>query len=325
VRVAVSIVVPDDFPIHLQGTPAAARLHALGRVTHHTTLPSDAAEMIGRLRDAEVAVVMKGVTPIPRAVLEACPKLRLISRWGTGIERIDLACCRERGLAVAYTPANDSDEMAEHAIALMLAVMRRIPEMDRAMRAGQWRGDQILSPRGRTIGIVGLGAIGSRAARLAKAIGMNVLTWTHGPDAGRAAALGATAVPLEELLARADVVSLHIRSGPDTIGLLNSDRFALMKRGAYLINTARGDLVDREALLEALTSGRLAGAGFDVFHKEPLPADDPLLKVPNVVCTPHNGGLMAEVIARGLDRTVSNVENFLAGRPAELVPWPGAA
>ena len=315
----VNIVVPDDFPPVLAGD-VEARLRALGSVTlHRDRLAASLEELSGRLRDAEVALILKGGTPLTEPVLARCPRLRLISRWGTGVDGIDLTACRQRGIAVAYTPHNDSDEIAEHAIALVLAVMRRIPEMDRALRAGKWPGDAILTPRGRTIGILGLGAIGSRTARLARAIGMSVLAWSYSPDDGRAAKLGATAVSLEELLRRSDVVSLHLRVSEDTRNLLDRARLALIKPGAFLINTARAALVDKAALLDALTSGRLAGAGLDVFHEEPVPPSDPLLRFPHVVLTPHNGGLMADVITRGLDRAIDNIENFLAGRPAELL------
>jgi D-3-phosphoglycerate dehydrogenase len=307
----------------LAGTPAEARLSSLGSLTLHRDRLADGPEELSNwLRHAEVALILKGSTPLAELVLSRCPRLRLISRWGTGVDRIDLAACQRQGIAVAYTPNNDSDEIAEHAIALVLAVMRRIPEMDRAIHAGKWPGDTIMTPRGRTIGIVGLGAVGSRTARLARAIGMNVLAWSYSPDDGRAAKLGATAVSLDELLLRSDVVSLHLRVSEHTRNLLDRKRLAQMRPSAFLVNTARAQLVEKAALLEALAKGRIAGAGLDVFHEEPLPPGDPLLSFPNVVMTPHNGGLMADVIARGLARAVDNIENFLAGRPAELLLDP---
>ena len=319
----VNIVVPDDCPPVLAGAGMEARLRSLGSITlHRDRLAANLEELSSWLRDAEVALSLKGSTLLSEPVLAQCPRLRLVSRWGTGVDGIDLTACQRRGIAVAYTPHNDSDEIAEHAIALVLAVMRRIPEMDRAIRAGKWPGDAILTPRGRMIGILGLGAIGSRTARLARAIGMSVLAWSYSPDAGRAAKLGATAVSLEELLRRSDIVSLHLRVSEHTRNLLDRRRLALMKPGAFLINTARAALVEKAALLDALTSGRIAGAGLDVFHEEPVPPNDPLLRCSNVVLTPHNGGLMAEVIRRGLDRAVDNIENFLAGRPAELLLDP---
>jgi phosphoglycerate dehydrogenase-like enzyme len=321
--IAADIVVPDDCPSVLAGTEAEARLRTLGPVTvHRDRLSADSEELSRWLRHAEVALILKGSTPLSEAVLAQCRRLRLISRWGTGVDRIDLAACRRQGIAVAYTPNNDSDEIAEHAIALMLAVMRRIPEMDRAIRGGRWPGEPILTPRGRIIGIVGLGAVGSRTALLARAIGVGVLAWSYSPDHGRAQKLGATSVPLDELLRRSDVVSLHLRVSEATRNLLDAQRLARMKPGAFLINTARAGLVEKAALLAALAEGRLAGAGLDVFHEEPVPPDDPILRFPNVVLTPHNGGLMADVITRGLARAVDNIENFLSRRPAELLLDP---
>jgi D-3-phosphoglycerate dehydrogenase len=321
--IAADIVVPDDCPSVLAGAPAEARLSGLGSVTFHRERPAaDPEELTSWLREADVALILKGSTPLSEAVLAQCRRLRLISRWGTGVDRIDLAACRRQGIAVAYTPNNDSDEIAEHAIALMLAAMRRIPEMDRAIRAGTWPGEAIMTPRGRTIGIVGLGAVGSRTALLARAIGMSVLAWSHSPDNGRAETLGASAVSLDELLRRSDVVSLHLRVSEHTRNLLDRPRLAQMKLGAFLINTARAGLVEKAALLEALAEGRLAGAGLDVFHEEPVPPGDPILSFPNVVLTPHNGGLMADVISRGLARAVANIENFLSGCPAELLLDP---
>ena len=321
--IAATIVVPDDCPSVLAGTQAEAWLRRLGSVTfHRDRLAADPEELSSWLRHADVALILKGSTPLSEPVLAQCLQLRLISRWGTGVDRIDLAACQRQGIAVAYTPNNDSDEIAEHAIALVLAVMRRIPETDRAIRAGKWPGDAIMTPRGRTIGIVGLGAVGSRTALLARAIGMSVLAWSYSPDNGRADKLGATAVSLDELLRRSDVVSLHLRVSEHTRNLLDARRLAQMKPGAFLINTARAGLVEKAALLEALAERRIAGAGFDVFHEEPVPPDDPILSFPNVVLTPHNGGLMADVIARGLARAVDNIENFLSERPAELLLDP---
>jgi D-3-phosphoglycerate dehydrogenase len=316
----VQIVVPDDVPIALTGTPAETQLRRIGQVRlYNEQLAAGEDELADRLGEAEVALILKGISSLSARVLARCPRLTLISRWGTGVERIDLDYCRRRGIAVAYTPNNDSDEMAEHAIALTLALLRRIPDMDRAIRDGRWPGDSILGARGLTFGVVGLGAIGSRTAQLARALGMSVLAWSFTPDRGRAAALGAASVGLDELVERAHVVSLHLRVSEETRNLMNRSRLQRMRRGSYLVNTARAALVDRDALLEALASGQLAGAGLDVFHQEPLPPTDPLVALPNVILTPHNGGLIAAVIARGLRRAVENVENYLAGRKAELL------
>ena len=319
---ALRIVVPDDHPAYFAGTPAERRLRALGDVALYDTTPRGGAELVARVREADIAIGVYTKTRWTDAVLAACPRLRLISRCGTGLDGIDLAACRRRGVAVAHLIANDADEIAEHAVALTLCALRRIAELDRALRAGGWPTPPIRGARGLTMGVVGLGAIGSRTAALARAIGMDVLAWSYGPDRGRAARAGAAAVKLDDLLRRADVVSLHLRLSPDTAGFIDARRIALMKRDAVLVNTARGGIVDRAALIDALTQAKIAGAALDVFHAEPLPAGDALLSLPNVVLTPHVGSNMPEVVARGLARAVANVANFLAGEPTGIAVAP---
>src|SRR5262245_23763527 len=283
----VKIVVPDDFPAALTGSAAEPRLRAMGEVTVHTERGADQEpELIRRIGDAAVVVNIRAHARFTERVLAACPGLRLISIWGTGTDNVDLAACRNRGVAVTNTPGVNAHAVAEHTLALMLAVTRRLPAMDRDTRAGQWPRGLLVQLEGRTLGLVGLGAIGSRVARLARAFDMHLLAATYGPDRGRAAALGAQHVPIETLLRDSDVVSLHLRLSADTTGYLDRARLALMKPTAYLVNTARGALVDKAALADALRAGRLAGAALDVFHEEPVPAGDPLLGLPNVVLTP---------------------------------------
>jgi phosphoglycerate dehydrogenase-like enzyme len=204
----------------------------------------------------------------------------------------------------------------------MLAVTRRIPAMDRDTRAAQWPRAQLIQIEGKTVGLIGLGAIGARVAQLLVPFGVRLLAATYGPDAGRAAAAGARHVPVETLLRESDIVSLHLRLSADTQGYLGRERLDLMKPTAFLVNTARGGLVDKAALVDALRAGRIAGAGLDVFHEEPIPAGDPILGLGNVVLTPHNGGNTREVIDAGLIRAVENVEHFLAGRPRDVVVPP---
>jgi D-3-phosphoglycerate dehydrogenase len=317
------IVVPDDFPNYLTGTPAEARLRALGDVTlYNRDAPRDAEDLIRRCADAEIVYNVYAKSRFTDTVLAALKRLRLISRPGTGVDGVDLDTCRRRGIAVANLRGNDADEIAEHAIALMLNALRRIPEMDRALRAGRWSMERIRGARGLTLGVVGMGAIGSRTAVLGRALSMDVLAWSFGPDEGRAARAGATAVDLDELLRRSDVVSLHLRVSANTCGLIDSRRFGLMKHDAVLVNTARAELVDRDALIYALSERRIAAAGLDVFHTEPLTPDDPLLKLSNVVLTPHGGSNIDHVVERGLMTAVANIENFLRGQPTNLVVDP---
>lgn len=315
-----SIVVPDDFPRVLTGTRAEEHLRNLGHVVTFTERGADQeSELIRRIGDAEIVVNIRAHARITERVLSACPRVRLVSVWGTGTDHIDVAACRARGVTVTNTPGVNANAVAEHTMALMLAITRQIPSMDVAVRAGQWPRGLLVQLEGKTLGLVGLGAIGRRVAALASPFGMRLLASTYGPDAGRADAAGARHVPIEQLLRESDVVSLHLRLSAGTAGYINRQRLALMKRSAYLVNTARAGLVDREALIDALGEGRLAGAGLDVFHEEPIPPNDPILALPNVVLTPHNAGTTTEVIDAGLRAVAENVERFLQGSPVNVV------
>jgi phosphoglycerate dehydrogenase-like enzyme len=211
--------------------------------------------------------------------------------------------------------------VAEHTIALMLAVARRIPKIDREMRTGAWPREMLTQLLGKTLGVFGTGAIGTRVAALGRALGMEVLAWSA--RGGSPVAEGARAASKDEILRAADVVTFHLRLSPETRGFLAERELSLMKRPSILINTGRGALIERSALLDALGEGGLS-AGLDVFHDEPLKADDPILTLPNVVLSPHNAGQTPEVIRDGLLRAVENIQNFLQGRPSDVVVAPTA-
>ncbi len=305
-----TIVVPDDFPPVLTGTPAEAQLLALGPAVRIFTEPGadDEAELIRRIADAECVVNIRAHARFSERVLDACPNLRLISVWGTGTDHVDLPACARRGITVTTTAGVNAHAVAEHTMALMLATMRRIPQLDARMRAGEWPRGLSAQLEGKTLGIVGLGAIGSRVAELARAFGMKILVARH--------------VSLDELLRESDVVSLHLPLSDETRGIIGREQLALLKPTAYLVNTARGALIDRDALLDALRHERIAGAALDVFDEEPLPADDPLRSLLNVVLTPHNAGVTPEVIAEGLRRAVENVQRFLEARSLPTAARP---
>jgi len=212
--------------------------------------------------------------------------------------------------------------VAEHALALMLSVGRKIPAIDREMRGGKWPREMLTQLLGKTLGVFGMGTIGSRVAVLGRAIGMDVLAWSARGDEGRIRAAGAKAASKDDILRQADVVSLHVRLADETRGFIGRRELALMKPSAILVNTGRGALVERDALTAALRDRKIFGAGLDVFHQEPLAADDPILALPNVVLSPHNAGQTPEVVRDGLLRAVVNVEHFLAGKPTDVVVAP---
>jgi D-3-phosphoglycerate dehydrogenase len=317
------VVVPDDFPSVFQGSAAHERCAKLGPVRVFAERGADEeAELIRRVDRARVAINIRAHARFTDGVIAACPKLEMISIWGTGTDNIDLNAAGRRGITVCNTPGVNAFAVAEHTIALMLAVAHRIPRIDHEMRKGTWPREMLTQLLGKTLGVFGTGKIGERVAILGRALGMEVLAWSARGDAARVRELGATPASKDDLLRAADVISLHVRLSPETRGFLARKEFALMKRSAILVNTGRGPLVERDALLDALGTGKIAGAGLDVFHDEPLRPGDPLLGLPNVVLSPHNAGQTPEVVRDGLLRAVENIERFLAGRPTDVVVAP---
>ncbi len=316
------IVIPDDYPPVISGTRHIERLKELGELVVYTSRPESKEELIERIKDADVVINIRSYCKFPAEVLREAKSLKLLSIWGTGTDNVDLEAARELGITVTYTPGTATESVAEHALALMLAVARRIPQIDRQVKEGKWVRGLVTQLYGKTLGIIGTGLIGSHMAKLAKGIGMNVIAWTFHPSKEKEKELGIEYVPLEQLLRESDVVSLHLRLSEKTKGLIGRKELSLMKPTAFLINTARGAIVDEEALIEALRERRIAGAGLDVYSKEPLDPDSPLLKLDNVVLTPHSAGQTPEVLDKGLSMAVENIANFLAGKPTNVVVAP---
>ncbi len=223
-------------------------------------------------------------------VLEACaPRLRVIAKWGTGVDSIDREAARRLGIAVYNTPGAFTEPVADTVMGFILAFARRIPWLDARVKAGKWEKVQARALHECTLGVIGVGNIGKAVLRRARAFGMRLLGNDIRPvDPAFVREVGVELVPLEELLRRADFVSVNCDLNPSSYHLINRERLALMKPTAVLINTARGPVVDEAALVEALEQGRLAGAALDVFEEEPLPAESPLRRLPNVLLSPHN-------------------------------------
>jgi len=317
------ISVPDDFPSVFDGTVAHERAKKLGDVAVFTERGADQEqELIRRIGRAQVAINIRAHARFTDGVFAGCPGLKMVSVWGTGTDNIDLNAAGMRGVTVCNTPGVNAFAVAEHALTLMLAVGRRITALDAEMRKDKWPRELLTQMLGKTLGVFGMGAIGARVATLGKAIGMDVLGWSATGDPARIKAAGATPASKDEILARADVISLHVRLDPETRGFLGKKELAQMKPTAILVNTGRGALVDRDALLAALTERKILGAGLDVFHQEPLAPGDPIVALPNVILSPHNAGQTPEVIRDGLLRAVENVERFLAGKPRDVVVAP---
>jgi D-3-phosphoglycerate dehydrogenase len=262
------------------------------------------------------AILTRGRGRLPAEALRAAgPSLACVGRVGAGTELIDVQAATALGVPVFYAPDAFTATTAEHALALLLAVARRIPAMDRAVRAGGWEVREQaagLELAGRRLGVVGLGRTGRCFAALARALGMEVVAWSR-----RSADPRFPLLSLEELLRTSDVVSLHLALEPSTVGFLGPERIAAMRRGAILLNVARGALVDEAALVRALREGRLAGAGLDVLVEEPPPPEHPLLALPQVVLTPHSAAMTTRAFREACLQVAGAVAAYLAGQPPD--------
>jgi len=258
-------------------------------------------------------------TPVTAASVEGLDRLAILARHGVGLDFVDVGACTERGIAVTITPGGVTRPMASAAAALVLALAHRLRERDRALHEGDWQQGRFaptgLGLTGRTLGVIGFGRIGREVVRLLAPWEMRVLVATRSPVEEP----HVTQVPIDELLPQADVVVVTCPLTPDTRGLLDARRLSLLKPSAFLVNVARGAIVDQAALTEVLRNGRIAGAGLDVYDPEPLPADDPLLTLPNVVGAPHSLGYTDELVRGCVDGACRALLDVAAGRvPADL-------
>ena len=315
----VKIVVPGDQPQQIAGSPRLAMLEPYGDVTVYTDRPTTPEQQIERLQGAAILLNSRGAIKWPGDVLRQLPDLKFITVFGIGTDSIDLVTAKELGITVCNIPGKTAPVVAEHAFGLMMAAAKRVVFQTQELREGRWgtRIDNIYL-NGKTLGVIGAGPIGARMAALGKAIGMDVIAWTFNPTPERAASMGVEFVSLDELLTRSDVVSLHLPLTDQSRGMIGTAELAKMKAGSLLINTGRGPLVDQDALIAALDSGHLAGAGLDVFPEEPMPTDSPILACKQIVLTPHN----ADSTPEGLDflnlGAVENAIAFLEGKPQNV-------
>ena len=278
----------------------------------------DEGALAARLADFDIVMAMRERTPFTRTLLGRLPKLRLLITAGMRNASIDVKAAAERGVIVCGT-AGLPYPTAELAWALILGLMRRIPAEDRATREGRWQTSLGLGLNGKTLGVLGLGTLGSRVARVGRAFEMQVLAWSANLTAERAAEVGAALVPKDELLARSDIVSIHLVLGERSRGLIGARELGLMKRSAYLVNTSRGPIVEEAALVRALRDGTIAGAGLDVFDTEPLPTDHPFRSLPNTVIAPHLGYVTEETYRVFYGQALEDIQAFLRGEPVRVL------
>ncbi|HEY9293254.1 MAG TPA: D-2-hydroxyacid dehydrogenase family protein [Microlunatus sp.] len=307
------VVVMDDYQ---QIISDYADWASLGPSTSVTFLRDHlgGAELITALAAADVVVAVRERTPLPAAVLGRLPRLRLIVTAGMNNASIDVAAARDGGIEVCGTRGVDGSA-AEHTWALIMALLRNIPIEDANIRAGGWQTTIGVDLEGRTLGLIGLGRLGRRVARVGLAFGMEVLAWSSNLDHDVARDAGVIPVSKEELLRRSDLVSLHLRLSDRSRGTLGAAELRLMRPTAYLINTSRGPLVDEAALIRALDQGWIAGAALDVYDAEPLPADHPLRRTTNTVLTGHLGYVTEDSYRRFFTDAVEDIAAWSAGYP----------
>ena len=313
------IVILDDLDGTFASSPDVARLRELGDVVIYPDRAANRSDLIARLQGAEVVVANRERTGLNRELLSHCRALRFIAQTGTGYAHLDVAAARDMGIMASNTPGGSADSVVELTFALMLSLAWDMPATHAEMQTGAWPRNLRTQLRGKALGVVGLGRIGTRVASVAREMGMSVLAAGPTLTPERAAAAGVELASLDALLGRADVVTLHLRLVGSLHNYIGARELSLMKPSAFLINTARGALVDEGALIGALRSGRIAGAGLDVYAAEPLPDDSPLRSLRSVVLSSHQGGYTDAAQEHFARVTVENIRAWVDGRPENVI------
>jgi D-3-phosphoglycerate dehydrogenase len=263
------------------------------------------------------ALIVRSRTKVTKEVIDRAKNLKIIGRAGVGVDNIDVDYATEKGIVVVNAPGGNTVSAAEHTLALMFAVARKIPQADKSVKEGKWERKKFMGVelRGKTIGIIGLGRIGYEVAKRVRALEMKILAYDPYISEDRARSVGAKLVSLEELLRQSDFITIHVPKTKETEKMISYKEFEMMKDGVYIINAARGGIVDEKALYEALKSGKVAGAALDVYEKEPPDKDNPLLKLENVVTTPHIGASTKEAQMIVGMTIAQEIVNFFKGLP----------
>jgi len=312
------IALLDDYQRVARAAAEWSRLPAGSELeVFHQPLGAEAA-CARALADFDVVMALRERTAFPGSLLERLPRLKLLASVGPRNAAIDVEAATQFGIVVTFTQGGPYST-GELTWGLILALARHIPQEHYALRQGHWQTTVGLEMNGRTMGIIGLGHIGSHMARLALAFRMRVLAWSQNLTPDRAKECGAEHASLERLLRESDVVTIHTRLSPRTRGLLGAERLALLKPTALLVNSSRGPIIDEAALIEALRGRRLAGAALDVYDREPLPAEHPLLKLDNVVVTPHLGYVTEEVYRIFYGQTLENILAWINGEKGRVL------
>ena len=294
------------------------KLRSIGDLEIFSEPPKTPDGLKERVKSADIVIV--GWSDMTRNVIDSAKKLKMISIWATTCHYADLEVAKERGLVVSHVPGYATEAVAEHAFALLLAAIRKLPLADRHVRKGDfdWRPFGGSELAGKTLGLIGTGAIGCRVAELAKAFKMQILAYDKYPNLKKAEEVGMKYVDLHTLLKESDIVTLHVTLTSETERLIGKKEMEAMKNGAVLINTSQGKVIDEKALIDALKSGKISFAGIDVFEEEPPSKDNPLFKLDNTILSPHVGFHTIEAAKRCTDICIDNVLKFLEGHPQNI-------
>jgi D-3-phosphoglycerate dehydrogenase len=289
------------------------KLRSIGDLEIFREPPKTPDELKKRIKSADIIIV--GWSNLTKDVIDYAKKLKMISIWATTCHYADLEASKERGIVVTHVPGYATEAVAEHTFALLFAAVRRLPQADRHVRKGyfDWRPFGGVELFGKTLGIIGTGSIGCRVAEIAKAFRMQILGYDKYPNTKKAQEIGMKYVDLYTLLQESDFITLHVTLTPETERLIGKKEFEVMKKGAVVINTSQGKVIDEKALIDALKSGKLSYAGLDVLEREPTSKDNPLFKLDKVVFSPHIGFHTVEAAKRCTDICIDNVMKFLEG------------
>lgn len=315
---SVQIAVIDDWQNVASGVVDWSVLEAVGQVHFLHDYPADTATMIERLREFEVICVMRERSSFDKALLQGLPKLKLLVTGGMRNAAIDIPAAKTLGIQVCGT---DSYKHAapELTWALIMASTRNLVAEANSLRAGDWQVGLGGDLHGKTLGILGLGSIGQKVAQFAQVFGMRVIAWSENLTPERAAEVGVTWVSKQALFEQADILTVHLVLSDRSRGLVDAQALGWMKPSARLVNTARGPIVDEQALVQALESGRLAGAALDVYAEEPLPADHPFRRLPNVLATPHVGYVSEQNYRQFYSQMIEDIQAWAKGAPIRVL------
>ncbi|HYJ17276.1 MAG TPA: D-2-hydroxyacid dehydrogenase family protein [Candidatus Limnocylindria bacterium] len=313
------IAILDDFEKVADTVPAYAKLKERADITLVRERLDSSEKIVARLRDFDALLLMRERTFFSDKEYGQLPKLKFIAQTGRTSVHLDLANATKRGIAISGTPSDSGSPTKELTVGLILALARKIPQVNQRMREERWPAIAGLRLEGKTIGVLGLGRIGNEVARIMKAFNTRVLGWSRSLTPERAAQVGAEAVPMQTLLKESDFVTVHVHFNAQTTGLIGEKEIASMKRGAFLVNTGRGPIIDEKAMLAALESGHLGGVGLDVYDHEPLPMDHPLRRCDNAILMSHRGYATVEMLSERYEQAITNLLAYLDGNPSSLI------